>query len=97
MADRYAAFLPSPHRRDRRLAWALSGDAVRALAVFVVATPCPCSSWPRPSRSSRASRCAARAGVIVKGAPDIERLGDTRTVLLDKTGTLTIGTPAVER
>ena len=41
MADRYAAHPPAGHAGRRRAAWALSGDPVRALAVLVVATPCP--------------------------------------------------------
>ena len=96
MADRYAAFFLPLTTVIAGLAWALSGDAVRALAVFVVATPCPLILAAPIALVSGVSR-AARAGVIVKGAPVIERLGDAHTVLLDKTGTLTIGAPAVER
>jgi cation transport ATPase len=75
-------------------AWALSGDAVRALAVVVVATPCPLILAAPIALVSRVSR-AARSGVIVKGTPAIESLGEARTVLFDKTGTLTVGTPEV--
>ena len=69
---------------------------MRALAVFVVATPCPLILAAPIALLSGVSR-AARAGVIVKGGGVIERLGEVRTVLLDKTGTLTLGTPEVER
>ena len=69
---------------------------MRALAVFVVATPCPLILAAPIALVSGVSR-AARAGVIVKGGGVIERLGEARTVLLDKTGTLTLGTPEVER
>jgi P-type E1-E2 ATPase len=41
MADRYAGFLLPATLLAAGMAWALSGDAVRALAVVVVATPCP--------------------------------------------------------
>ena len=74
------------------LAWALSGDPVRALAVVVVATPCPLILAAPIALVSGVSR-AARSGVIVKGAGAIETLGEARTVLFDKTGTLTVGTP----
>jgi heavy metal translocating P-type ATPase len=77
-------------------AWVVSGDAVRALAVLVVATPCPLILAAPVAFVAGLSR-AAGAGVIVKGGAAIERLGDARTVLLDKTGTLTLGVPAVER
>jgi heavy metal translocating P-type ATPase len=74
----------------------LSTDPVRALAVFVVATPCPLILAVPVALISGLSR-AARAGVVVKGAAAIEKLGDARTVLLDKTGTITLGRPELER
>jgi heavy metal translocating P-type ATPase len=96
MADRYAAFLLPVTIVLAGAAWALSGDPVRALAVLVVATPCPLILAAPIAFVSGVSR-AARRGVVVKGAPALEALGRARTVLLDKTGTLTLGAPAVER
>jgi heavy metal translocating P-type ATPase len=94
MADRYAAIFLPVTLLIAGLAWALSGEAIRALAVVVVATPCPLILAAPIALVSGVSR-AARAGVIVKGAGAIETLGEARTVLFDKTGTLTVGTPAV--
>jgi heavy metal translocating P-type ATPase len=95
MADRYAGvFLPITLAVSG-LAWALSGDPVRALAVVVVATPCPLILAAPIALVSGLSR-AARHGVIVKGSAAIETLGEARTVLFDKTGTLTVGTPDVQ-
>ena len=94
MADRYAGFFLPATLLAAGAAWGLSGDAVRALAVLVVATPCPLILAAPIALVSGLSR-AARAGVIVKGAPAIETLGQARTVLFDKTGTLTVGTPEV--
>jgi heavy metal translocating P-type ATPase len=95
MADRYAGvFLPIT-LVVAGLAWALSGDPVRALAVVVVATPCPLILAAPIALVSGLSR-AARHGVIVKGTGAIETLGEARTVLFDKTGTLTVGTPDVQ-
>ena len=83
LADRYAiTFLPVT-AVTAGLAWAISGDPVRALAVFVVATPCPLILAAPIALISGVSR-AARAGVIVKGGGVIERLGEVRTALLDK-------------
>jgi heavy metal translocating P-type ATPase len=96
LADRYAAFFLPVTAVVAGAAWALSGDPLRALAVFVVATPCPLILAAPVALVSGVSR-AARAGVIVKGATAIERLGRARSVLLDKTGTVTLGEPAVER
>ncbi|HEX8975448.1 MAG TPA: heavy metal translocating P-type ATPase [Solirubrobacteraceae bacterium] len=94
MADRYAGFFLPATMAVAGLAWALSGDPVRALAVVVVATPCPLILAVPIALVSGLSR-AARAGVIVKGAGTIETLGEARTVLFDKTGTLTVGTPDI--
>ncbi len=96
LADRYAmVFLPVT-ALVAAAAWGLSGDAVRALAVFVVATPCPLILAAPIALMSGVSRCA-HAGVVVKGAGTIERLGEARSVLLDKTGTVTLGRPELER
>src|SRR4051794_3143474 len=96
MADRYAAVLLPVTLVLAGVAWAFSGDPVRALAVLVVATPCPLILAAPIAIVSGMSR-AARAGVVVKDGAAIERLARARTVLLDKTGTLTEGEPGVER
>ena len=96
LADRYAAFFLPFTLLVAAGAWAVSGDPTRALAVLVVATPCPLILAAPIALIAGLSR-AARLGVIVKGGTAIERLGRARTVLLDKTGTLTIGTPEIER
>ncbi len=96
LADRYAAVLLPVTLVVAGAAWALSGDPVRALAVLVVATPCPLILAAPIALISGVSR-AARAGVIVKGGGTIEGLGRARTVLFDKTGTLTNGRPEIER
>ena len=94
LADRYAGFFLPATLVIAGAAWAASGDAVRALAVVVVATPCPLILAAPIALVSGVAR-AARSGVIVKGTPAIEKLGESRTVLFDKTGTLTVGTPDV--
>ena len=94
IADRYAAaFLPVT-LAAAGLAWGLSGESIRMLAILVVATPCPLILAAPIAFIAGVSR-AARAGVIVKGGAAIEKLGEARTVLLDKTGTLTLGAPEV--
>jgi heavy metal translocating P-type ATPase len=95
MADRYAGIFLPVTLVVAGIAWAVSGDPVRGLAVVVVATPCPLILAAPIALVSGLSR-AARSGVIVKGAGAIETLGEARTVLFDKTGTLTVGTPDVQ-
>ncbi|MFO7573223.1 MAG: heavy metal translocating P-type ATPase [Gaiellaceae bacterium] len=94
MADRYAVVFLPVTAVIAGLAWALSGDPVRALAVFVVATPCPLILAAPIALVAGLSR-SARAGVIVKGGGAIEALGQARTALLDKTGTVTVGEPEI--
>ena len=96
MADRYAGFFLPATLLVAGVAWAVSDDPIRALAVVVVATPCPLILAAPIAFVAGLSR-AARAGVIVKGAAAIETLGRARTVLFDKTGTLTVGTPEVRQ
>ncbi len=76
------------------LAWLLSGDAVRAVAVLVVATPCPLLLAAPIAIMSGLSR-AAKIGVIIKGGGALERLAAGRVLLFDKTGTLTQGKPVL--
>ncbi len=75
-------------------AWWFSGDATYAVAVLVVATPCPLLLAAPIAIMSGLSR-AARIGVVMKGGDALERLAAGRILLLDKTGTLTTGQPVV--
>jgi heavy metal translocating P-type ATPase len=94
MADRYAlVFVPFTFA-TAGVAWIASGDAIRALAVLVVATPCPLILAAPIAMVSGISR-AARRGIIMKGGSALESLAGAQHVLLDKTGTLTAGTPEV--
>lgn len=75
-------------------AWWASGSPVRFLSVVVVATPCPLLI-AIPVAIIGAISTAARRGVIVKDPAALEQLTLTRTMILDKTGTLTHGRPAL--
>jgi heavy metal translocating P-type ATPase len=94
MADRYAiAFVPLTIVIATG-AWIASGDPVRALAVLVVASPCPLILAVPVAQVSGVS-VAARRGLIVKGAGPLEQLAAASAVVFDKTGTLTAGAPRV--
>src|SRR6185312_12498742 len=94
LADRFSlVFLPLTLGLAA-LAWAVSGDPVRALAVLVVATPCPLILAAPIAILAGVSR-SARRGVIVKGGRALEALARARVLLLDKTGTITMGVPTV--
>jgi heavy metal translocating P-type ATPase len=74
------------------LAWALSGEAVRFLAVLVIATPCPLLIAIPIAIIGSISLCARRA-IIVKSPVVLEQIAECRTAVFDKTGTLTHGAP----
>jgi heavy metal translocating P-type ATPase len=74
------------------LAWAVSGDARRFLAVLVIATPCPLLI-AIPVAIIGSVSLAARRGIIIKDPAVLERIGTCTTALFDKTGTLTYGQP----
>jgi P-type E1-E2 ATPase len=94
LADRYALMFVPLTLVVAGAAWLASGDAVRALAVLVVATPCPLILAVPVAIVSGISR-SARRGIIVKGGAAMEALAKARVLLFDKTGTLTEGRPVV--
>jgi len=91
LADRYALWFLGVTLAASAGSWASAGLA-RAVAVLVVATPCPLILAAPIAFVSGLSR-EARRGVVVKGGAVLERLARCTTLLLDKTGTLTSGRP----
>ncbi|QOF73660.1 heavy metal translocating P-type ATPase [Aminobacter sp. SR38] len=75
-------------------AWWVTGDPIRAVAVLVVATPCPLILAVPVALVAGLSR-AAHFGVLIKGAGPLEAMARTQTLIVDKTGTLTDGRPQI--
>ena len=94
LADRYAAWFLPLTLLVAGGAWLASGSAVRAVAVLVVATPCPLLLAAPVAIVSGLSR-ASRHGVVIRSGGALESLGNATTLVMDKTGTLTMGRPAV--
>jgi len=94
LADRYALWFVPLAVGLAALAWAVSGDAERAVAVLVVATPCPLLLAAPIAIVSGMSRCASR-GVVVKDGGALEQLARGEVLLFDKTGTITRGRPTL--
>ncbi len=92
LADRYALWFIPLAVLVSGVAWLISGSPVRALAVLVVATPCPLILAAPVAIVAGISR-AARRGLLVKNGGALEALARARTVMFDKTGTLTVGRP----
>lgn len=74
------------------LAWVISGEALRFLAVLVIATPCPLLI-AIPVAIIGSISLAARRSIIVKNPAVLEQITSCHTAIFDKTGTLTYGEP----
>ena len=94
LADRYAAWFLPLTLLVAGGAWLASGSPVRAVAVLVVATPCPLLLAAPVAIVSGLSR-ASRHGVVIRSGAALENLGHATTLVMDKTGTLTMGRPVV--
>lgn len=76
------------------LSWMLSGDPERFLAVIVIATPCPLL-LAIPVAIIGAISVGARRGIVIKDPSVLEKIDSCRTLIVDKTGTLTYGEPSL--
>lgn len=94
LADRFAMVFLAITVLIAALAWFFTGDPVRAVAVLVIATPCPLILAVPVAIVSGLSR-AARHGILIKGGKVIEALARIHSLVLDKTGTLTHGNAKV--
>jgi P-type E1-E2 ATPase len=90
LADRYAMGFLVATIGLAAGAWIATGDPIRAIAVLVAATPCPLILAVPVAIVAGVSRAAAH-GVLVKGGKALETLARVRSLVIDKTGTLTDG------
>ena len=94
LADRWAVWFTPITLVACVVAWWLSGDPERVLAVLVVATPCPLLLATPVAVIGGINR-AARRQIIVRNGTALEQLARVNVAVFDKTGTLTIGRPEV--
>ena len=94
LADRYSLVFLVITVALALAAWWFTGDVIRAVAVLVIATPCPLVLAVPVALVAGLSR-AAHFGVLIKGAKPLEALARIQTLILDKTGTLTDGRPQI--
>ena len=93
-ADKFTAYFLPVVIAAAVLTFLISGDIVPTIAVLVVACPCAVAlATPLAVVASVGS--AARRGLLIKGGLHLEALAKVDTVLMDKTGTLTLGEPRV--
>src|SRR3984893_17607012 len=93
-ADRYAGYLVYFALAFAALTFAITRDARSTISVIVVAGACGIAAGTPLALLGAIGR-AARKGAIVKGGLYMEILSAVDTVVLDKTGTLTLGTPQI--
>jgi heavy metal translocating P-type ATPase len=96
LADRYAIVFLIATIALAGGAWLLSADPARAVAVLVVATPCPLILAVPVALISGLSR-AAKHGILIKSGKALETLARVRSLVVDKTGTLTHGHATLAR
>jgi heavy metal translocating P-type ATPase len=94
LGDQLGAFYTPLAVAIALLAWIASGEAVRFLAVLVIATPCPLLIGI-PVAIIGSISLAARRSIVIRDPTVLERIGRCRTMIFDKTGTLTYGEPAL--
>ena len=90
LVDRFAMVFLAITVVIAAVAWFFTGDPVRAVAVLVIATPCPLILAVPVAIVSGLSRAAGH-GILIKGGKAIEALARINSLVLDKTGTLTDG------
>jgi heavy metal translocating P-type ATPase len=90
LADRFALVFLGVTIAIAGGAWAWTHDPIRAVAVLVVATPCPLILAVPVAIVSGLSR-AAKHGILIKGGKVLETMARIRALVIDKTGTLTDG------
>jgi heavy metal translocating P-type ATPase len=96
LADRYAVWFTPLALVVAALGWGLTRMPQTALAVLVVATPCPLIIATPIAVIGAVNRAAAR-GIVVKNGGALEEIAQTQVVVFDKTGTITSGRPEVEQ
>ncbi|MFN2317015.1 MAG: heavy metal translocating P-type ATPase [Gemmatimonadales bacterium] len=93
-ADRWATWFTPLTLAVCAVAWGISGDPLRVLAVLVVATPCPLILATPVAIIGGINR-AARRRIVIRHGGALEALAAVNVVVFDKTGTLTVGRPEV--
>jgi heavy metal translocating P-type ATPase len=96
LADRMAGYLVYAAAIAAVLTWLITGNLRDTISVIIVAGACGIAAGTPIAILGGIGR-AARLGAIIKGGIHLETLGRVDTLVLDKTGTLTLGQPGVEQ
>ncbi|MBS3906693.1 MAG: cadmium-translocating P-type ATPase, partial [Syntrophaceae bacterium] len=94
VTDRFARYFIPAILLIALATFLITGDAIRAITILIVACPCALVLGT-PTAVVAAIGNAARQGILIKGGAYLEQMGRLKTLLMDKTGTLTYGRPKV--
>jgi Cd2+/Zn2+-exporting ATPase len=92
--DRFARYFIPAILLIALAAYLITGEPIRAITILIVACPCALVLGT-PTAVVAAIGNAARQGILIKGGVFLEQMGRLKTLLMDKTGTLTQGRPKV--
>jgi Cd2+/Zn2+-exporting ATPase len=92
--DRFARYFIPAILLIALITFLITGDSMRAITILIVACPCALVLGT-PTAVVAAIGNAARQGILIKGGAFLEQMGRLKTLLMDKTGTLTQGRPTV--
>ena len=94
VTDRFARYFIPAILLIALTTFLMTGDPIRAITILIVACPCALVLGT-PTAVVAAIGNAARQGILIKGGVFLEQMGRLKTLLMDKTGTLTQGRPKV--
>lgn len=94
LADRFAGYyIPIILLLGLTVYW-MTGDPLRMAAVFIISCPCALT-LATPMAVAASIGNSARKGILIRNGESLQKLASVDTVVLDKTGTLTLGRPEV--
>ena len=96
LADRLAGYLVYLALSAAALTYLVTRDIVSTISVVIISGACGIAAGTPLAILGGIGRCA-RLGAIIKGGVHLETLGRIDMVVIDKTGTLTLGRPEVQR
>ncbi len=96
LADRFAAWFTPLVLALTFLVFVLTGDLVRSIAVLVVMCPCTLV-LAIPTAHVASLGKLVKNGILLKGGIYLEKAAEVDTIILDKTGTVTLGRPTIAK
>ncbi len=96
LADRYAIWFTPLTIFMSLFGWIITGKIETILSVLVVASPCSLI-FATPIAIIGGINKAAKIGIIIKSGISLEQIGKADSIVFDKTGTITFGTPRIEK